>query len=598
MRLFSSLLDVREGQASSELELRVAQTRQRAAHEMLPWSLIFGWVAAVGLIAVLHQRVAHPLLAAWVGGRLLAGGLRYLHTMQFRRHRQEADARPTFGLYRALAALDGLAWGAMGWGLTPLDHLEVAIVTICVLVGVAALGASMLHIDMPSASLFIIPILLPNAIYGGLGRHDDLGVFCAGALSGLMVLLLMEANRSSQRIIELLRLRFQSEDVTRAQAEALEQARKLTDAKSRFVATMSHEMRTPLHGILGLIRLLRERENDPMATRQLDLVRSSGDHLLNVISDVLDFARLEVDGLPVHEQRFNLHALISEMTETAQVTASEKGLSLSHRIDLPSGVDVQGDPIRIRQVLHNLLGNAIKFTSAGSVRLHVARDSGGWVCFQVHDTGIGIPVAEQALVFEAFHQAEGTYQRRFGGTGLGLTISRELARAMGGELSCFSEVDQGSVFTLALPLPSVGDVMRVVHSPAQDKVPHVLLVEDNPVNAMVAEAELQRLGVRVTVIDNGRQAVDWLEAQQPDLVLMDCEMPVMDGIETTRCIRERERVTGRSQVDIVALTANGPDIYAGRCQAVGMSDHLSKPFRPDDLARMLSRHLRLNLMPA
>jgi CheY-like chemotaxis protein len=353
-----------------------------------------------------------------------------------------------------------------------------------------------------------------------------------------------------------------------------------------------------LHGILGLIRLLRERENDPLATRQLDLVRSSGDHLLNVISDVLDFARLEVDGLPVHEQRFNLHALISEMTETAQVTASEKGLSLSHRIDLPSGVDVQGDPIRIRQVLHNLLGNAIKFTSAGSVRLHVARDSGGWVCFQVHDTGIGIPVAEQALVFEAFHQAEGTYQRRFGGTGLGLTISRELARAMGGELSCFSEVDQGSVFTLALPLPSVGDVMRVVHSPAQDKVPHVLLVEDNPVNAMVAEAELQRLGVRVTVIDNGRQAVDWLEAQQPDLVLMDCEMPVMDGIETTRCIRERERVTGRSQVDIVALTANGPDIYAGRCQAVGMSDHLSKPFRPDDLARMLSRHLRLNLMPA
>jgi len=137
-----------------------------------------------------------------------------------------------------------------------------------------------------------------------------------------------------------------------------------------------------------------------------------------------------------------------------------------------------------------------------------------------------------------------------------------------------------------------------VHASAQDKVPHVLLVEDNPVNAMVAEAELQRLGVRVTVIDNGRQAVDWLEAQQPDLVLMDCEMPVMDGIETTRCIRERERVTGRSQVDIVALTANGPDIYAGRCQAVGMSDHLSKPFRPDDLARMLSRHLRLNLMPA
>jgi CheY-like chemotaxis protein len=269
---------------------------------------------------------------------------------------------------------------------------------------------------------------------------------------------------------------------------------------------------------------------------------------------------------------------------------------------------MHGDPVRIRQILHNLLGNAIKFTQHGAVSLRVVRDAkSNGVSFHVKDTGIGIPADELALIFDAFHQAEGTYQRRFGGTGLGLTISRELARAMGGDITCSSTPGEGSTFTLALPLPVVAgaDVVKenvatlrtaLDRAPSAERgdAPHVLLVEDNPVNALVAEAELQRLGVHVTVLTNGRQALDWLEHQPTDLVLMDCEMPEMDGIEATGRIRERERATGKRPVRIVALTANGLEMYVERCVAAGMNDHLSKPFRPDELERTLARHIRLS----
>jgi len=623
MPLFSSSVDAATEAGSNELELRVKQTRERASHEILPNSMVMGLVAALAIIWVLWDQVSHTMLLSWYGARVLISVARLGHAMVFLRWRTLLSNHPLF-TYRVLAGIDGLIWGAMGWALTPLQQLDIAIVTISSCIGIAAIGAFMLHVDMPSTVLFIGPILLPNAIYAA-GRHDHLGVFCMVAVSGLMGLFLKEARRSNRRIVELMRLRIQSEQVTQAQAEALNQARILSETKSRFVATMSHEMRTPLHGILGLVRLLRQRENDPLASRQLDLIRSSGDHLVNVINDVLDYAKLEAKGLPVHQQRFNLQALLNDMAETANVTACDKGLELWLEINMPRETDVHGDPIRIRQILHNLLGNAIKFTQHGSVSLAVARDA-DMVRFDVKDTGIGIAPDEMAQIFEAFHQAEGTYQRRFGGTGLGLTISRELARAMGGDITCSSERGEGAVFTLTLPLPVVAleDAANVATTPSavapaapaasfvtvpitakdagpdstlpgdDDHAPHVLLVEDNPVNALVAEAELHRLGVHVTVLTNGREALDWLACQPADLVLMDCEMPEMDGIEATRRIRERERMTGKPPVTIVALTANGLETFAERCVAAGMNDHLSKPFRPDELERTLSRHLRLS----
>lgn len=612
VQTFTSSIDQTKQASSPELASRVDQARVRGMHELLPGSIVFGLVAAVGVIAVLYDRVSHELLATWMGARLLISVARFLHSRWFLKgHQTNALTKASMRTYRVLACVDGLSWGTLGWALTPMLRLDIAVVTIGVLIGVAALGTFMLQIDLPSAGVFIVPVLLPNAIYP-LARHDDLGVFCAVSIFGLMVLLLAEARRSNLRIMELLHLRFQSEQVTQVQAEALKQAQALSETRNRFVATMSHEMRTPLHGMLGLVRLLRQREHDPQAGHQLDLIRGSGEHLVSVINDVLDFSRMEAGALPLHDQPFNLRTLLQEVAETSNVTACEKGLSLTVDLDVQHEGDVVGDPVRVRQVLHNLLGNAIKFTPHGLVRLHARRNrASGMLTIEVHDSGIGIPPEEQARVFDAFHQAEGTYQRRFGGTGLGLTISRDLCRAMGGDLVCQSAPGEGSVFTFTLPLPAHGPAcapasagcLMPVSGPASDSgvtvnlssqaTPHVLLVEDNPVNALVAEAELHNMGIKVTVVNNGKDAVDWLEHQQADLVLMDCEMPEMDGFEATRQIRARERIRGAEPISIVALTANGRDTCVDRCQGAGMNDHLCKPFRPADLARMLTRYLRV-----
>ncbi len=565
--------------------------------------MVFGLLTAAGVVAVLQDKMAHGLLAAWFAARLLISIARLAHS-HLCGPGGKASGRHELLIYRTLAALDSIAWSALGWALTPIHQLDIAVVTICVLVGVAALATCMLHVDFITASLFVGPILLPNAVLAAT-RQDSLGWFCALAFTGLAVALVMEARRSNLRIIELLRLRLQSEKVAQAQALALQQARMLSDTKGRFLATMSHEMRTPLHGMLGLVRLLRQREQDPQAVHRLDLVRSSGEHLVSVINDILDFSSLEAGHLPLHERPFKLRDLLEEVSDTTTVTATENGLTLQLQLDLDGEEFVMGDPVRIRQVLHNLLGNAVKFTSKGFISLNAKRDAlSDQIRIEVQDTGIGIPSHEQALVFEAFHQAEGTYQHRLGGAGLGLAISRELCRAMGGNLECRSEVGLGSIFTFTLPLPVVQGE-RTTQPGALEGLaaagraawadqlpePHVLLVEDNPVNALVAQAELQLLGVKVTLLVNGREAVDWLASQQADLVLMDCEMPVLDGFEATREIRQREQLTGSTPVSIVALTANAPDLCSERCRDAGMNGQLTKPFRSQDLVQTLALHL-------
>ncbi len=615
LRLPPSLLDAIGQPCDPVTQAHVRRSCERATHELLLASLAFGLAGSVGIVFILRDRVPYWMLAIWLGSRVLISLIRGAHASYYLRHADEQPVGASLMTYRILAALDGLAWGAMGWALTPIFNLEIAVVTISMGIGVAAMGTFMLHVDLPSASAFIAPILLPNALYA-LTRQDDLGLFCAVSMSFLTIILLMEALRANRRVTELLRLRFQSDQVMRTQAEALKQAQALSETRSRFLATMSHEMRTPLHGILGLVRLLRQEEQRPKALQQLDLIRGSGDHLVNVIGDILDFSRMEAGTLPLHRQAFNLQGLMQEVADTSRVIAQEKGLTLELLLDIDHAEEVWGDPVRIRQILHNLLGNGIKFTAQGFVRLHARRgivSGGDVVIIDVHDSGIGIPEAELPLVFEAFHQAEGTYQRRFGGSGLGLTISRELCRAMGGELSCRSEVGLGSVFTFTLPLPrhtspAASDPVTAAHAqatgatpdpdagepltPADEQAPHVLLVEDNPVNALVAEAELHHLGIQVTVIPNGRDALEWLMNHHTDLVLMDCEMPEMDGFEATRCIRDQERMRSRTPVCIVALTANGCEGQTDRYRDAGMNDYLAKPFRPNELASLLALHLR------
>lgn len=577
---------------------QVGRIQARTAHELIGVALSFALVTALAASVVLYPRVPHEALFIWLTSRVVLTGIRISYSAYVLRTWREGQGSLT--LYRVIAFLDGVVWGALGWALTPLQNLEVAVVTISVLIAVSCLGAYMLHVDMRSCITFYTPILVPNAFYA-LQRQDDLGVFCCVAVLGLYAVLLNESRRSNTRLSELILLRLNNEKMLKAQQEALRRAEQLNNTRNRFVASMSHEMRTPLHGILGLVRLLRAQQLDSTAVHQLDLIKGSGEHLVHVINDVLDFSSMEAGALPVHAEVFELAPLMREVTETSQAMALEKGVRLELCLNLPPGQTMHSDPVRLRQVLHNLVGNALKFTSVGHVRLLAdLDDQRGVLMVSVEDTGIGIAEPDREKIFEAFHQAEGTYQRRFGGTGLGLTISRELCRAMGGDLTCRSVLGRGSVFSLTLPLVMVVGAEATVpkvETGSQwlpETMPvsaHVLLVEDNPVNAMVAEAEIVRMGLTVSTVSSGPAALTWLQNHHADVVLMDCEMPEMDGMEATRHIRAMEHAQARSPVRIVALTANGRDMYDKHCQAAGMNDYLSKPFRAEDMARVLSRQL-------
>jgi len=476
------------------------------------------------------------------------------------------------------------------------------------MLGVASMGTFMLNLDACAARVFMLPMLVPNAVVL-LAQYGSTGLFGGVALLAFVAILLKETGRAQRRIDELLTLRFTTEQVSQERAEALELAQHHSEAKSRFLATMSHEMRTPLHGMLGLTRLLREDERRPEVIERLSLIERSGEHLLSVINDVLDTSRIESDRVRIEQHAFDLMAVIHDVAGVTRVPAQAKGLRLVVESSLPHRHEVLGDAARVRQVLHNLLGNAVKFTDQGQICLRVRRvPDSQLVAVEVQDTGIGIPAHELPHIFEAFHQVENSMERRHGGTGLGLTISQKLCRAMGGDLRCESAPGVGSTFVAMMSLPEAPSVP--VHESDEARLAPLaasshaspglsgpfglaLLVEDNAVNAMVAEASLKQFGVAVQLAEDGPAALVWLAEHEPDVVLLDCQMPGMDGYEVASRIRELEARTGRRRVPIVALTANAHPQARAHCLAAGMDDHLGKPFHRHDLARVLSAYLKV-----
>lgn len=568
-------------------------------HEVMPLAQCASLVSSLAVAAILWQRIELAVLLPWLLARSGVSLARIWYSLRCVRDLSLHTDRA----YVSMALLDGIVWGAMGWWVTPFDDLSIAIVTLSMGVAAASMGVIMLHIHSTANWIFVLPILVPNAFYA-LQRGDDLGVFCCVGFLGLTGMLLFEGRRLNRRSLDTLRLRFQSEQAHLAEKRALQKLKQLAEMRSRFVATVSHEMRTPLHGMLGLLRLVQAHADQPPDPRHLALMQSSGQHLINVINDVLDFTKLESSGLPIALQPFRLDAVLTDLADTIRLNCEAKGLSLTLNSDVPTDTWVHGDETRVRQVLLNLLGNAIKFTARGRIVLSAHRDPRtGRTQLAVHDTGIGIPESELKRVFEPFQQAEGTYERRFGGSGLGLTISLELCKAMGGSLRCDSKPGEGSTFTCNLPLPQAE---ACGHSPHESMVagtphapsnfhptarPHVLLVDDNLVNTIVAEAELMALGLDVTTATSAQAALDWLNDNRPDLILIDCEMPVMDGFAATREIRAREAATGRPGVPIIALTANGRDTYESRCRPAGMNDYLGKPFERAELRDVVMRHL-------
>ncbi len=580
-----------------DLPSQVRHARQRMLFEHVEMAMLGSGAFAVVVAWLIHDAVAPDKLWPWLVLKLLVLAPRLLQARWFLRHGEQAPRAPqtTYRMMLAFMALDGLVWGAVGWGLTPVAQLELAVITISAVMGVSALAAFMNSMDTRAMACFVLPMMVPNVLHC-LTRGDSLGLFGAASIAGFMVVMHLESFRAQRRITELLRLRFTSERVSRERAEALEQARLHSDARSRFLATVSHEMRTPLHGILGLARVLQQEQPRADQRQRMALIERSGDHLLSVINDILDFSKIEAGRMEIEARAFDMSAVLQEAAGVFQVLAQRKQLPLTLTIGWEGPCLVTGDPARVRQVLHNLLGNAVKFTDQGCVQLIARRDPHDDACFEmvVRDTGQGIAEADRDRVFEAFTQSHTALDRRHGGTGLGLSIARQLCQAMQGDLSCDSAVGVGSVFRATLRLPPVARQTEVEvfddHGFLDSSIGScVLLVEDNPVNVLVAEAVLANLGCQVHTVTDGQQAVDWLDAQQCDVVLMDCAMPVMNGLEASREIRRREQLGGRGRVPIVALTANLMANERDQCLQAGMDDYLPKPFTHDDIRQVLER---------
>ncbi|HHB76693.1 MAG TPA: response regulator [Desulfobulbus sp.] len=410
---------------------------------------------------------------------------------------------------------------------------------------------------------------------------DELGLLVTGVNSML--------NSIEKRDEQLLVAKQEAEDANRA--------------KSRFLAQMSHEIRTPMNGVLGIASLLLKTELD---TKQREFVRTivrSGESLLNLINDILDFSKIEAGKLELEHVHFNLRQLAEETIDLFSNRASEQNVRLSCFVQASVAAYVVGDPGRLRQILMNLLGNALKFTRDGSVSLHVFPDGerGEDVVslrFEVRDSGIGISPEKQQKIFSAFSQADGSTTRKFGGTGLGLAICRQLVGLMGGTIGLESREGEGSVFWFTVVFP-VGCADKAITSQVDGQngeevfqfSANVLVAEDNITNQIVARGMMEQAGLTVDMVDNGRQAVAAVENGTYDLIFMDCQMPVMDGYEATGRIRRMERQFGSSRVPVIALTAHAMKGDREHCLAVGMDDHLSKPFTEQQLTTLLRKWL-------
>ena len=601
---------------SEAARLQLLRTQLDAIYVHITKAAFISTTLALALAVYLTPIFGATQAHWWFAMKVTIAALRFGLAQAYRSEALRSRTQLANSLVVVSLAVDGAIWGLPGvWGVN--SRSEVVCLLVACLSSVAMLATFGLQVRQQVTAAYVVPMLLPMA--GALAwRGDALGLF--GACGTVLVLTqtLVTGYASERRLkqefvansriahalqersdalrmassskVELeVALKRASETSAELQV-ALRQLERQSAVKTLFLGTMSHELRTPLHGILGMAELLEQNANEPVAKHRLGLIRASGSHLLELIGALLDVSRIDSGRLELQDQPLDLAAELRNLCDLYEMRCQGKSIGFESILDIPIPLWVRGDAARVRQVLHNLLGNAVKFTDRGLVRFTVQQLSGVISC-DVADTGPGISAEDIPQIFEAFKQVDGAASRPSDGAGLGLTIARELAQAMGGDIVVKSVKGVGSRFTFtakleALPVAEIPLKAQapVVPPPAFRPGFKVLLVEDNEVNAMIARAHLERLGITSDVVTDGLQAVRaaFLEPR-PDVILMDCRMPVMDGPMASREIRKTERAAGLPELPIIALTALPSEEDRQECLGAGMNGFLTKPFTLEEL---------------
>ena len=593
-------------QAAADLGITVTPAHiLRVAQEQLRMVLLHtrvGTVAASGfavmLALYLQQQVGQPgvgftavQIKVWLAVKLLVAALRIALAYAYTRRGADSPAWPRWqAAMLALLVLDGAVWGAAGWQMMA-EPLPLAALAVAALDGVSCVATFGLQVRLAATAAYVLPILLPTAA-SLMWRNDGIAVLAGLGQLLLAGLALLTARATSRQLCTAMLLRLNAEQLVQQKDAALALAHEQSAERNRFLAKVSHELRTPLHGMLGLSRLLHLETRDPVVSHRLELIESSGTHLLELINDLLDVSRINDGQFALNPKPFDLCLQLDQVAEVFSLRAADKGLGFELKNSLPRPCWVMGDAARLRQVLHNLLGNAVKFTHQGQIRLLAETgDRTDQIHLAVHDSGEGIGADDLGRIFVPFHQGGG--QRSTDGVGLGLTIAREIAIAMGGDIAVQSSLEQGSrfEFTARLPLIQPGTPRNPArHEEVSHRLPRLVLVaEDDDVNALIVEAFLSGLGVRSERVLDGKQAVRRAlrETERPDAVLMDCRMPVMDGLQATAEIRRQERTLGLPRLPILALTATATAADRAACLAVGMDQVIDKPFTVQQLVKAL-----------